>query len=247
MLKKLLVFILFASVLTSCQFTETMVMDENGTGRMAIAVNLDEMLGMARMGDSSAVKMDTLISMKKLLEAKSDSIAKLPQKDREKLMALQNYSMHMVMDTETGKWNMETYVDFMNIDEANNLMDGLGAASDALPGMKSTISDESDETKDQDAVGVKYSFENGVFKRDAYIKDQAAHKKQMDSLGSAEAFASGIKYKLNYTFPRKIKKSSVTDATYSLDGKTIVVERSFLDYLRDPDVLDLEVELEKAP
>ena len=56
---------------------------------------------------------------------------------------------------------------------------------------------------------------------------------------------SGMTYKLKYTFPRKIKKSSVEDATYSLDGKTIEMERSFIDYIKNPDIMDLEVELEK--
>lgn len=54
----------------------------------------------------------------------------------------------------------------------------------------------------------------------------------------------GMIYKLKYTFPRKIVKSSVDDARYSMDGRTIEIQRTFLEYLRDPDVLDLEIELE---
>ena len=40
-------------------------------------------------------------------------------------------------------------------------------------------------------------------------------------------------------------KASAKDAKLSLDGKTIEIERSFLAYLKNPDILDLEVELEK--
>ena len=54
-----------------------------------------------------------------------------------------------------------------------------------------------------------------------------------------------LNYTLKYTFPRKIVKSSIEDATYSLDAKTIEVSRSFIDYMKDPNVLDLVVELEK--
>ena len=56
---------------------------------------------------------------------------------------------------------------------------------------------------------------------------------------------SGISYKLKYTFPKKIKKTSAEDATFSLDGKTLELERGFVEYLKNPDVLDIEVELEK--
>ena len=79
---------------------------------------------------------------------------------------------------------------------------------------------------------------------DSYIIDEAAHKRQVDSMKQAEAFMSSMKYKIKYTFPRRIKKTSVEDATFSLDGKTMELERSFLDYFRDPDVLDVRVELE---
>ena len=96
-----------------------------------------------------------------------------------------------------------------------------------------------------ETMGVKYQFKGKKFKRDAYIIDKELHKQQVDSMKSAEAFMSSMKYKLKYTFPKKIVKSSIEDATYSLDGKTLEVERSFLDYLKDPDILDLEVELEE--
>ncbi|MFT5437160.1 MAG: hypothetical protein ACI840_001813 [Ulvibacter sp.] len=38
---------------------------------------------------------------------------------------------------------------------------------------------------------------------------------------------------------------SIEDANYSLDTKTIEVTRSFLAYMKDPNILDLEIELEK--
>jgi len=97
----------------------------------------------------------------------------------------------------------------------------------------------------EDVMGVNYVYDGRSFKRDAYIKDPERHSQQMDSLKSAEAFMESMKYKLKYTFPKKITKSNIEDARYSLDGKTIEIERSFIQYFKDPDVLDLEVELEK--
>ena len=39
--------------------------------------------------------------------------------------------------------------------------------------------------------------------------------------------------------PAKVIKASAKDAKLSLDGKTIEIERSFLAYLKNPDILDL--------
>lgn len=68
---------------------------------------------------------------------------------------------------------------------------------------------------------------------------------QVDSLKGSESWLKNMKYTLKYTFPKKIVKSSIDDATYSLDAKTIEVTRSFVAYVKDPNVLDLEIELEK--
>jgi hypothetical protein len=100
------------------------------------------------------------------------------------------------------------------------------------------------KASESDAVGVAFSFKKGIFKRDAFIIDEKAHQELIDSLKGAASFMRGITYQLKYTFPTKVIKASAKDAKLSLDGKTIEIERSFLAYLKNPDILDLEVELE---
>ena len=106
--------------------------------------------------------------------------------------------------------------------------------------------DDSQSTGDssEGLIGVKFSMENGVFKRDAFIRDPEKHKQQMDSISSAESFLEGMKYTLRYRFPRRIKDASSPDVKLSLDGRSIELERPFLEYFKNPDVLDLEVVLE---
>jgi len=74
--------------------------------------------------------------------------------------------------------------------------------------------------------------------------DKEQHSAQMDSLKQVESFMGRTQYKIKYTFPRRIKSASIEDATFSLDGKTLELSRGFLDYFKNPDVLDIEVELE---
>ena len=246
MLSKFVFGLVLAFVITSCQFTETMVLNEDGSGRMAIEMDLSEMMAFGGMEtDSVPVKMDTLISMKKFLEEKKDSIATLSLAKQKKLKETENYNVHMTMDSETSSMFVDVYVDFKDVKEANNLMNGLNQGSNFVPGV-SMDGAEGEEEKEEspEVVGIDFSFKNGVFKRDAYIIDEKQHQQEIDSMKSAEVFMSSMKYKLKYTFPKKILRSSVEDATYSLDGKTIELERNFIDYMKDPNVLDLEVEIE---
>ena len=75
--------------------------------------------------------------------------------------------------------------------------------------------------------------------------DQELFQQQLDSLEGAEMFLSGSTYTLKYHFPKKIKSTTGEEATFSQDGKTLIYEVNFLDLMKNPSVLDLEVELEK--
>lgn len=246
MFKKVLGLLAFGMLLTSCQFTETMVLQEDGTGEMRLSLDLSEIMAMSgEFGkDSTMVKKDTIISFKDILEERKDSIATLPKAEQERLMTMENYNIQIQMDPEVNNMVMDVFVNFKNVNEANDLMKSFEMTEGMIPGQSANKSSE-DQKKDDDVIAVRYNFENGTFTRDAYIKDEALYKQQLDSMQQAESFMSGIRYRLKYTFPRRIKSTSVDDATFSLDGKTVELERGFLEYFKNPDVLDLEVVLEK--
>lgn len=239
---------LFVAMLTllSCQFTETMVMDEDGSGTLSVEVNLNEMMafGGEMMADSVAVQMDTIISMKQFLEEKKDSIATLSKETQQKLKSMESYNIHMVMDSKAAVMVYDISTNFKNVNEADDIMNKIQQAGNIVPDPSATTEIKAEKDAPE-IVGVRYSFKKGVFKRDAYIKDEALHQKEVDSLKQAEAFMAGSNYTLKYTFPKKIRKASNPDATFSLDGKTITVQQPFLAYFKNPDLLDLEVELEE--
>lgn len=244
-LKLLFVFAL-TFTLVSCQFSETMVMNADGSGQITVEVNLNEMMafGGAAMMDSAVVKMDTIISMKEFLEEKKDSISTLSEVDQQKLKKMQNFDIRLNMNSETSEMTYAISSKFKSISEANDLLNGLEQAGNMMPGGNSENMAGNKEESQRELIGVNYSFENGVFKRDAYIKDEKIHQQQVDSMQQAEAFMGGSNYTLNYTFPKKIKKTSHADATFSADRKTVILQKPFMEYFKNPDVLDLEVELE---
>lgn len=246
MLRKITALLLLTFTFISCQFTETMTLNEDGSGRMTISMDLSEMMAMmGEMGkDSTMVKTDTIFSFKEMFEEKKDSISKLSTEDQQKLKDLENYSVRMNMDPEENKMVLDIFNDFKDVSESNDLMKAFEEMDDVMPSMGGD-NNKGDDEGDDNNVAVRYSYKKGVFKRDAYIVDVDKHKAQVDSLASVESFMGAMTYKIKYTFPRKIKSASVEDSMYSADGKTIEFERSFVDYIKNPDVLDLEVELEK--
>jgi hypothetical protein len=245
-MKKLLFLFVVLITAVSCQFSETMVLNEDGSGRMSLSMDLGEMMafGGDMSQDSTFVKQDTIIAFRDILEEKKDSIAKLPKEEQRRLKMMENYFLKIDSDPAENKMMIDVYVDFKSVSEAQDLMKGFEQTSSYIPGSEVSAEEESSESEPE-LLGVNYEFKKGVFKRDAYIKDKIRHSAQVDSMKQTEAFMGEMMYKLKYTFPRKIAKASVKDATYSLDGKTIVIERRFIDYFKNPDVLDLTIELEK--
>ena len=59
-----------------------------------------------------------------------------------------------------------------------------------------------------------------------------------------EGMLKQVKYKIKYTFPKKIKSINYNDAMFSQDGKTFVKEFSVSDILKNPEILNLKVVLE---
>lgn len=244
---KLLFLLALALFVVSCQFNETMVLNEDGSGTMSVEVNLSEMMafGGAALMDTAQVKMDTLIHIKEFLEEKKDSISQLSKSEQEKLKKLENFDIGVKIDTESSEMRYNIATKFMSVSEANDIMNGLEQASNMAPNKDAEPAGVGSEKDTPEIIGVNYSFEKSVFKRDAYIKDKKQHQQQVDSMKQAAAFMGGSNYTLKYTFPKKIKKTSNPDATFSADKKTLTLQKPFIDYFKNPDILDLEVELEK--
>jgi len=244
MIKKLLSVFAIATVLVSCQFTESMVLQEDGSGTMSINIDMKEMMAFGDLAkDSSMVKTDTIIRLKDVLREKKDSIATLPQDQQDRLKKIENFNFRTFMDPDKGEMFFDIFTNFKKVEEASELMSAFESAGDFMQSGSSDTSLNSDPDSGG-SMAVSYEYKKNKFIRNAYIKDKDKHKIQLDSMKQAEGFMNSMVYKLKYTFPKKIVKSSIEDARFTMDGKTIEVEASFLEYLKNPDVLDLEVELE---
>jgi len=231
---------------TSCEFSETLVLNPDGSGEMRIQMDASDMIAMmSAMGGQDEMKgmdekIDTTFFFRDFLAENRDSIASLPLEQQAKLKKLEPYGVHINMDANDEKLVYDVFISFNSISEANNMFDVFNQISNT--GINSASATESSVT--QESIKVNYTFENNIFKRDAYITDKALHQRELDSLKSMEMMLSGTMYKLNYSFPKKIKSSSQPDATFSSDRKTLYFQTEYLEYLKNPNLLNIEVILE---
>ena len=236
--------IVFITVLfVACNFTEEIHFNEDGTGKMNIGFDGSEMLQMLPSTDSTELEevIDSTLVFKDLLRYKKDSIAQLSSEQQAQLKKLEPFSLHMLVNAEEGIMNFDMFTDFKDVSEINDAFNAFQSASSIGPaaGGKPMPKNSANE-----ATEVSYSFKKNKFKRSAAIVDQDLFKQSIDSLSSAEMFLSGSTYTFKYHFPKRVKSTNVEDATFSMDGKTMIYEVGFMEMLKDPESILIEVELE---
>ncbi len=249
-MNKFLLLLLTIFTFSSCQFSENIYINEDGSGKMEFSFDGSELMLMAgdKMTEGSGEKeVDSTFKFKELFNEKKDSISKLTTEEQEKLKALENFSMHMFMSAEKKKMKFELFTDFKNANELKDMFTALNSASN-LQGKKGAKLNDPNNPFSSMANGgnteLKYSFDKGVFKRSVKVKNQELQKQTADSLGSAAMMFANSKYKLNYHFPRKIKSVSKEGALFSEDRKSVTIEYGLMEYMKDPEIMNLEVILE---
>ena len=241
---KVLTTIFIATLFVACNFTEEIYFNEDGTGKMSISFNGGEMMQMLPSTDSIQLDkaIDSILVFKDLLRDKKDSISQLSTEQQAKLKRLEPFSLHMKVEPENGIMNFDMYTDFKDVSEVNDAFNAFQNASSIGPiaGGQSMPENATDETTE-----VNYSFKMNKFKRETVILNQEMFEKNIDSLASAEMFLSSSTYTFKYHFPKRVKSTNIEEATFSMDGKTMIHEVNFLDMMKDPESLLIEIELEK--
>lgn len=243
---------LVAILLIGCQFSEELHLNEDGSGKVSFNFDGSEIMqiGGDKISEGKEEIIDSLIVFKDFLEEKKDSISKLPIEQQEKLKKLENFRMHMLMNTQSKEMKFDLFSEFKKVEELEDIFNNFKTAS-AIGNKNKTSpannpgSDPLSISEEEEPTRVIYSYDKNKFKRVTEILDEEKLKMGVDSLEQMKMFLASSKYKINYHFPKKIKKISSDKALFSQDGKSFTLEVGFLEYMEDPRVLDLEVELEE--
>ncbi len=246
----LIVFVISIS-LTSCQFSENIYINDDGSGKMEFSFDGSQLMQMGgdKISETQEEAIDSTFSFKELFDAKRDSISQLSEEDQLKLKNLEPFSMHMVMNPKTSEMKFDMFTDFKEVNELQDMFKAMNSFGDLEKGKKSAQTPNSPANPfsalgQQGATELDYNYDGKTFKRVAKIIDKEAYKKVTDSLGEMAVMFGSSLYKLNYHFPKPIKSVSNEKAMFSSDRKSFTVEFGFMEYISNPEALNLEVVLE---
>lgn len=232
-----------ALFLTSCQITENVYINDDGSGKLSFDIDASGVMSMA--GDKMGEKdMDSTMTFKQIFEEKKDSISKLPAGEQARLKKLENVSVNMKMKAAEKQFVISMFTDFKN---ANEMMDMMQALNAVKPKQQNAMPSDSPLASlgNPDATELNFSYDGNSFRRNVVIKDKSALAAAKDTTGMTAMMFAGSNYTLKYHFPRKVKSVSNKTAMFSDDRKTVTIQYPFTEYLENPDKLNLEVVLEK--
>jgi len=238
------VIILFIGIFfTSCQFTEEITINKNGSGQYKLNMDMSAMMGgigeMGSQNDSikkEKEKIDTTYYFKDLIEQNKDSIAKLSEKERSSLEALKDIKMHIHLDEEKGEMQYDFILDFKDLSELDNIKTKIERAQ--------KIQDNKGDTEESlENHEIVYSYSKKQFTRKVIMKNLTTEQQETydAKMEESKMFLGGSMYKLIYHFPKKIKKVNYKEAQFSSDHKTMTIEVSMDSLTKNPMLLDLKV------
>src|SRR5690606_25272321 len=206
---------------TSCNFTETIIINEDGSGTMTIAMDGSQLMAMAGeeiSGETGGERMDTIMDFKELLKDKKDSIAKLPEKERKAIEALSGMKIKMLMDPNSAEFKLDMINEFKNIAELQDMMKMLNEAQSMNRKTATPFGSMDNKAK------VSYLYDGRKFSRKVELPNNAVIAP--DSLAMYVEMFETSNYVLSYTFPKKIKRVSNKGAVVSEDRKTLTLAYS---------------------
>ncbi|TDE02100.1 hypothetical protein E0F91_13315 [Flavobacterium sandaracinum] len=236
----LLLLVLF---LTSCQVTETIHLNQDGSGKIEISKLREEQSYMQLMGEDYSkeeIFRDTTYVFKDLIAKHSETFSRLPAFEKaifEKFNAVKVHSKKSSFEKEfrtTISQNFSTIADVADLYKTEEYADDI-ENNYAL-------------VAEEHYYSVSFTFDGSTFKRMVKITDAVELKKQQEEMERLKIRFSKFKvaqnFILKYHFPRKIKSVSNPNAKISEDKKTLELQFLITDCLINPETTNLEVVLE---
>ncbi|WP_406682886.1 hypothetical protein N1F78_09295 [Seonamhaeicola sp. MEBiC1930] len=254
---KVLALIVLAICFSNCTIKERIVFNDDGGGSFLVSYDMGEFMKQMKtqMGEDSSSEekkgevMDTTFVFKDLMENYKDSIAALPEEKREAMETVKDMYMKMTMDEDNGVFDFGIGLDFKSIKELTDIGEkiqkakSLNAQNDQVNAMKGS---PLGKFMDYEKSNTTYDLTVEGFTRSTTLPgdwntDETKFDENDESDQEFMAYFENAYYVVEYTFPKKIKSYSIERAELSNDNKTIIYKVSWLDFLTDPKLLDVNI------
>ncbi|MBF4519214.1 hypothetical protein IRZ71_22920 [Flavobacterium sp. ANB] len=228
---------------TSCQVTETIIINPDGSGNIEVVQLRDENSYMQLAGESYSHEetfKDTTYVFKEYIEKHKENFLKYIPEEQKLFQKYSNVKVYIKESSFEKEFKKVFSFDFDKVPEIPDLYKTENYAGDIKYNYALTA--ESHYYK------IEYSFDGKIFKRFVSITDPVELQKTKDEFKKMDSKYTSLKltqtYTLRYHFPKKIKSVSNEKAIISSDKKTFTVEFPLLDCLQNPEMTSLEVVLE---
>lgn len=263
-MKKIIFSLVFACVLLSCNVTESIVFNENESGKYLVTYQMGdamkaftEAMGGDKPDSEKKEKgevMDTTMIFADIMETYKDSIAALPEDKQMAMEAVKDMFMTMNLDEDKGVMDVGIGMEFSSIKDLKNIQDKLkkvqslnsqGNQIDALkngsPLGKFMGSEDNRVMYDMTENRFSRITTASVLENGDEVLDQMFSETDENDKEFMKYFEEAY-YNVKLTFPKAIKSVSVEGAEISKDRKTVTYKANWIDYLKNPKLLDAKVE-----
>lgn len=247
-MKKLFYLFAFTILLVSCQITERVYLQEDGGVKYETELDFTEMSGMFfnqatkdSLRQIGQYPIDSLMSFSDLekMDTKLSS-DKIGNEEKDFLKVMDKMKVRMVMNDNEGK--MIFGVQEKDISSFNAYMNEIKSAGEKLAREDKEAADNLSQSGLLNSIQLRYDGKS--FQRIAYGTANMLDEMNDSTAEATRQMMGMFQYKIEYHFPKRVKKSNIDNATYSLDGKTMTINLSMMDLLDNPDKYNFKVEFE---
>ncbi len=238
------IFLLLVIHLTaSCQVTETLHINTDGTGTIEVSEEREENSYMQLAKEEYAKEdfyRDTTYVFKDYFTKYGETFARTSKEDQNVYLKYSDVKVHIKKSSSEKEFRTLISQQFKN---ATDIVD-LYKAEDYADNIKNNYALSAEEHY----YKVSYSYVGNRFNRSVKITDSIFLKREFDRLENYKSYYKGLKlvqsYVLDYHFPRKIQSVSNPQAKISENQKSLSIEFLLTDCVQNPTITNLEVILE---
>ena len=237
-------FLLLIILTASCQVTETLHLNEDGSGNLEVVYLRDENSYMQLVKEDYSkedVYKDTTFYFKDYYKKYEETFNRTGKEDQDFYYKYADVKVHKKKSSYEKEFKTTITQNFKKVSDLVDLYKAENYADD----IKFNYSLAAEEHY----YRVSYDYIGGHFNRYVKIIDSSHFKTQVEYIEKLKNSYKGYKlaqrYVLDYYFPRKIKSVSNPLAKISADKKSVSVEFLLSDCLQKPESTNLEVILEQ--
>jgi hypothetical protein len=235
-----LIIVLF---LASCHVTETIKIEENGSGSIETEEVRDEDSYLKIAGENYAKEekfQDTTYFFKDIINKYDKNFFKLTDFEKDVFVKFKDVEVTINKNSYTKDFRTRIYQKF---DKIENVPD-FYKTEDYADDLKNNYALSAEEHY----FNVNYTFDGTVFRRIIKLTSKVFQEKKIAEIAEMKTHFGKMKinqtYVLNYSFPRKIKYVSNNKAKISDDKKSMILKFVLSDCIENPDITSLEIVLE---